>query len=100
MSWSIQISTDRGVTNSDIDAIVKELPDDLKRPFGGSKQSWGWSCAVDVSCIGRYVNDNRKISLSGSCSISGNVAEFFANEFARLIRKRLGCKTRIGKMHV
>ena len=93
MSWGIDISTDKDITEADIDAIVVEMPPWMKDKFGGrmkgTKQSWGWSLTVDVHAPSVW--PNRRISCGGSCGISGNVAEPFCQEFARMIEKRLNC---------
>jgi hypothetical protein len=49
MGWSIQIKTDKPVTDEVVRACVKEMPKCYHGPFGPiSEQEWGWSMLVDV----------------------------------------------------
>ena len=98
MSWSIHVETDKDVSEADIDVIVAGMPDWMTTKghgawFKGSKQQWGWSLAVDVhKPEPNGCSTPRSIWCGGSCSISGQVAERFCEEFARMIAARLGCK--------
>jgi hypothetical protein len=55
MGWSIDIKVDKPITEGIIQSCLDELPPVLREHFdneglgGYSKQSWGWSCAVDVN---------------------------------------------------
>jgi len=99
MSWSIYIKTDKKMTESDIDKVVAELPDKFKDKCNGamkgSKQPWGWSLAVDV-----HLDNSKQIWCSGSCGISGYIAEEFCKYFAKALEKQLECKTAVGKMTI
>jgi hypothetical protein len=49
MSWMITIRTDKNIQEKDIDVIVSTLPKELSSLLGeNSKQTWGWSCGVDI----------------------------------------------------
>jgi hypothetical protein len=100
MSWSITIGTDKDVTDEDIALVVFYLPskfrDKCNGAMRGSRQSWGWSLAVDVQAI----QNPREVVCSGSCGISGNIAEEFCEEFAKLISKHLNCIAKVGRMSV
>ena len=61
----------------------------------GSKQKWGWSLAVDVRMV-----DSKTIGCSGSCSMSGPIAEKFCKEFAKMLSDKLRCKVKVSKMRV
>ena len=79
MGWSIEItSLSREITEKDVEAALERMPKDLRQGMfpAVSRQGWGWSAAVDVN------NPNgKKITLSGSYSISGMIAEEFAKSF-------------------
>ena len=73
MGWSCYLKADKNIKESDVDAIVAGLPDELQalRPgftlpgatqlFQPSKQAWGWSCATDIS-----KPKGREICISGA----------------------------------
>jgi hypothetical protein len=93
MGWSVTLTTDRDVTESDMDKIVSELPQWMQG-FGRAKQEWGYSLAADVRR-----DSPREVRCSGSCSISGKMAEGFCEAFARRL-EHIGCKVVIGDMSV
>lgn len=99
MSWSIYITATKKITESDIDKVVSELPTKFKDKFNGAmkgtKQSWGWSLAVDLR-----LNSYRRILCSGSCGISGCIAEEFCDHFSKELAKHLDCKVKVWKMSV
>jgi hypothetical protein len=88
MGWSIDIESDREISESEIDAIVRELPQPVLGVFP-SRQAWGWSLGVDARLSGNT------LSLSGSYSMSGRIAELAAEAFARRLEK-LGHTVTVG----
>jgi hypothetical protein len=93
MGWDIILTTNKDVTEKDVDRIVSKLPEWMLGPFGG-KQDWGWSLACDV-----HLDSPRKIRCGGSCGISGQIAEGFCEAFARRL-EHWGYKVKIGEMSV
>jgi hypothetical protein len=93
MGWDVTLTTDRDVTEADMDKIVTELPEGL-RGHGGGKQTWGYSLAADVR-----LDTPREIRCSGSCTMSGHIAAGFCEAMARRL-ERMGCKVVIGEMSV
>jgi hypothetical protein len=94
MGWDITLTTDKDVTEADMDEIVSGLPEWMRGPFY-SKQSWGYSLSTDVR-----LESPRKVRCSGSCSISGKIAEEFCREFAQMLKRQVGGRVRVGKMSV
>lgn len=47
MSWTIDLKANKDIKQEDVDSIAINMPQ-LSSFMGNSKQSWGWSCAVDV----------------------------------------------------
>lgn len=80
MGWDIHLKTNKRVTAAVINEIICELPASLKN--GLSRQTWGWSMAVDVRL------EPGGLHLSGSYSLSGKIAEFAAEAFARRLEQR------------
>ncbi|WP_063562930.1 hypothetical protein [Paenibacillus sp. O199] len=72
MGWSIDLISDRKITEEEVDKLVSNLPQEMSFVLGNSKQPWGWSTAVDVAIKDEYV-----IWLSGSYGMSGAIAEKF-----------------------
>ena len=91
MGWNINITTEKDVSENDIEEIIADLPETLSHGFG--KQQWGWSLAVDLR-----LRDAREIGLSGSYGMSGKIAEGFAEAFARRLEKR-GIPCDVGSLH-
>ena len=91
MGWGMTLTTSEPVTEEQIDAVVKDLPDEMKGAFN-SKQSWGWSLQVDVS-----QEDSKHIRVSGAWW-SVKCAEHFSKEFAKRLGKVCGCQVRRGKL--
>ena len=90
MSWSINLTSDKDIEESQIDSIVAALPKHLKGYFGGSnqRQEWGWSVCVDINKPGDiFKGDKRCMYISGA-AFSGNVAHEMAihlqNELAKV----------------
>lgn len=74
MGYSCRLKSDKNILEKDIDDIVRSLPDSLSNPIGNSKQVWGWSCGCDI-----YTPKDTELTIGGSYSISGNIAEEFAS---------------------
>ncbi|OME55425.1 hypothetical protein BSK59_13180 [Paenibacillus odorifer] len=72
MGWSVELKSDRIITEEEITVIVNELPKEFSFPLGNSKQPWGWSTGADIS-----IPEDNKLKLSGSYGVSGNIAERF-----------------------
>lgn len=75
MGWGATLKSNKEITFNEVDIIVNHLPDYLL--FFGSKprlNEWGWSTATDIS----KPKDN-ELDISGSYSISGDIAETMAN---------------------
>lgn len=84
MGWSIHIKTDKPITESVVESVIADLPASMREGHGyGGKQNWGWSLAVDVSIF-----KPQELLLSGSFGMSGQIAEGFAEAFARRLEKR------------
>ena len=94
MSYSIDITFDKEITESELDEVLSGLPEWASPKWKGGKQFWGWSLASDV-----WLSSPRKVVCSGSCSISGDVAEKFSREVAKALRKT-GRKVNKGKMRI
>ena len=96
MGWTIKIKSDRDITEKDIDGIVSILPTNLKgwaESMGAKiKQPWGWSVGVDI-----YNPKGKELTLHGSFSMSGNIAEESA-KFISSELKKIGHKIRVGKI--
>ena len=88
MSWTIELTLDRNVSNADFDKSVKEMP---YTGFTPTKQYWGWSHEVDIC----NPIDN-KIVLHGAY-YSINIARLFAFGFAGVLRK-MGYIVDIGEL--
>lgn len=86
MSYSCRITTDSYINESDIDNIINNLPPHLSSPLSNSKQSWGWHTGVDV-----YKPELNSISIGGSYSISGHIAEQFV-EYLKIQLQVIGYK--------
>lgn len=91
MGWNIDIKTDRDISEADVEEIIARLPKRFKD--GAGRQSWGWSLAVDLRLRGP-----REIGLSGSFSMSGEIAEGFAEAFARRLEWRK-IRTEVGEIY-
>lgn len=48
MGWSIKLTSDKEILESDIHEIVNSNEYAYKGHFLSSRQTWGWSTAVDV----------------------------------------------------
>lgn len=94
MGWDVTLTTDRDVTPADMDKIVDELPQWMRGDWPKPKQQWGYSLAADLR-----LDSPRKVRCSGSCSISGKIAEGFCEAMARRL-EHIGCKVVIGEMSV
>lgn len=95
MGYSIHISTDREIALDDAEAIVADLPNELRSPVPGigmSRTKWGWSAATDIS-----LPEGAEWRISGSYSMSGTVARLMADALAMRLRMR-GYRVRIGEM--
>lgn len=90
MGWNIKITTNKTVYEPILDQVLRSLRMTFK-PHGG-RQEWGWSEAVDVRRPNR-----RRIELSGAYSISGNIADNYADSLTELLKER-GFKVRRWKM--
>lgn len=91
MGWVIDINSDSPIESSQVDSAINSLPDNLKG-WHLSKQSWGWTAAVDVSNP-----QGNTIKLSGSYTMSGMIAEDFSWEFSKRLSDMGHC-IKIGKM--
>lgn len=80
MGWDINITANKEIKSAVIDELIGDLPAGMRCGMG--KQTWGWCLAVDLTLEGRVVR------LSGSCSMSGEIAEGFAEAVARRLEKR------------
>jgi hypothetical protein len=95
MGYSIYISTDREIALEDAEAIVADLPKELHGAFPGwgiARAKWGWSAATDIS-----LPEGNEWRISGSYSMSGNVARLMADALAMRLRLR-GYTVNIGDM--
>lgn len=76
MGWSITLNSNKEISEEEVDRIVEQLPGEFL--LGGfmepSKQDWGWSTAIDISNPRGAI-----LNLSGSYSMSGNIAEPMAS---------------------
>ncbi len=78
MGWSATIISDKEITITEVEKIVKELPQNLVSgilrqdivPFNG----WGWRAATDI-----ILPRGNKLTISGSYTISGDKAEPMAD---------------------
>lgn len=72
MGWSASLMSNKEITEDEIKDIVDKLPKEFW--FGGyikpTKQLWGWNGAVDI-----HIPVEKILNISGSYSISGNIAE-------------------------
>ncbi len=91
MGWSIRIKLDKNISEQEIDNIVMFLPQELSSPFGNRKTSWGWSGGTDIA-----LENNNVIYLSGSYSMSGQIAESTLSFFKSQLKKQ-GYKVRSKK---
>ncbi|MFE6075641.1 hypothetical protein ACFVQB_14310 [Paenibacillus sp. NPDC057886] len=82
MGWSIDLISDRKITDKEVDELVNNLPQELSFTLGNSKQPWGWSTAVDIS-----IKDDNIVWLSGSYGMSGKIAEEFAAHMKNELEK-------------
>jgi len=101
MSWNIDIKSDESFSESQVDAVVATMPKWMTSKLGvvdGSKQERGWSLAVDVQKPNAWLS--KIILCSGSCSISGYIAEDFCKYFAKQLASLLGCRVVTGSMHI
>ncbi len=94
MGWCIDVETDRPLTDEVVESVIADLPDGLIDPYGmggPSRQSWGWAIACDVRLT------EGLLTLSGSYGMSGNIARYAAEAFARRLEKR-GYRVSIGEL--
>lgn len=64
MGWSYNIKASKPITETVVDKIISEFPDELNAKVYGFmkvKQDWGWTCAVDVS-----LNTDGSLNISGA----------------------------------
>ena len=93
MGWMAHITSDKDITMSEVESIVKKLPDYLKMgilkqdivPFNG----WGWSAATDIN-----VPHNNTLTIGGAYGISGDKAEPMA-EFLKKELEELGHEIKV-----
>ena len=81
MSYSCKIKTDSFINEDDINDIVEHLPNHLSSPVCNSKQMWGWSTGLDI-----WKPESNIITLGGSASISGDIAEEFVKYFEQQLK--------------
>ena len=74
MSYSCTIKTNKYIESSDIQDIVDNLPKELSSSIVNSKQSWGWSCGLDI-----YLPEGKSITVGGVYGISGHIRQDFVN---------------------
>lgn len=91
MGWNIKLVSDRDITKKELEEIFDNLPQRL-RGWHFGYQRWGWTAAVDI-----YNPDGNELTLHGSYTQSGQIAEEFANWMSDNLKK-LGHKIKIGKM--
>ena len=77
MGYRIDIKLDKEINDFMIDKIVEFLPNEY---VIGGKQPWGWSCASDMRLSGSHT-----ITISGSCSMSGQIVDRFMVHFIQLL---------------
>ena len=94
MGYNINITLNKKITEEQIDEIVKALPEKFKGYFGGENQPSGWSCATDLT-----LRTSRKIGISGSCGMSGHIAQCFVWYLAYQL-EHLDYKVRIGEWSI
>lgn len=82
MGWDMDIVANKKILEKDIDTIIKKLPEELHHSFGTSKQSWGWSCAVDVNLPVR-----KKLGLHGA-QYSAHMIEPFSDYMCNALKKK------------
>ncbi|GMX64480.1 hypothetical protein Elgi_37490 [Paenibacillus elgii] len=73
MGWSIDLVSNKEITENEVQEIICKLPEKLSFALGNSKQPWGWSTGVDVANP-----EGKKLWLSGAYGYSENIAEEFA----------------------
>lgn len=67
MGYSCHITSDKEITEAELDIICANVPEELKSFFPGcEKQSWGWSLACDIQ-----KPQGNTMYFRGSYSISG-----------------------------
>jgi len=91
MSWSIELKSDKPVTESDLDRVMRKILSRRSDLRSASEQAWGWSHNVDV-----ILDVNGQVHLSGA-SYSGNIGEEFAQKVAKLLNSE-GYKIEVGEM--
>lgn len=82
MSYSCSLKANRDILEKDIDSIVENLPEKFSAFGGNCKQSWGWHCGCDV-----YIPKEEILTIGGSYSISGNIADDFVAYFKDELQK-------------
>ncbi|MBD8836214.1 hypothetical protein IFU39_00075 [Paenibacillus sp. CFBP 13594] len=73
MGWSIDLISNKKISEEQVDTLVSNLPANLSFPLGNTKQPWGWATMVDIT-----LKDDNVLWLSGSYGMSGKIAEEFA----------------------
>ena len=79
MGYSCHITSDKEISESEIQSIIDNIPNRLKGPFHCTtepKQSWGWSLACDVK-----IPTGKEVVVSGSYTVSGSITDAFINHF-------------------
>ena len=78
MGWTCSLKSEKEITISDIETILKDLPTKFWNPSGLFKPTedcgWGWITCVDIN-----KPDSTGFYISGSASMSGSMAEPVAN---------------------
>lgn len=93
MGYSIDISSDKEITEAELDTIISNVPPELGRYFPGKeKQDWGWSLACDL-----WKPQGKKMRISGSYTVSGDKAEAMRDWLKQELKKN-GHKVRCSKM--
>lgn len=91
MGWNINITTEKEISENEINSAISKLPENLSR--GAGKQEWGWSLAVDVR-----LRRPKEIGLSGSYGVSGKIAEHFSKTLAEILESQ-GIRCKIGELY-
>lgn len=87
MGWSISYKADKDITENDIQDVLDEMGKTVPGvmncyPWKYSKQSWGWSCGVDVQ-----LPTGDEMYISGAY-FSWDIAREFSKHFVKGLRKR------------